>query len=445
MDGFLDFLNIGFLHDFLPSSWFDGVHQYFGAGLTDEMIVQSVQEASDFFNMNAPMNIHEDWTTGVMTGMSFTEDDDILVFNRQQMLDMGITDKEGFDLVMTHEGAHRKLQGMDTGFSSHQEELCCDYMAGVRAGLNGMAEGKMEASLAGTAESASHPDGALRVEAIEAGVAFAHDYMEAHNGVPPTFSDCLEHFNQTDVYASTLQQEPGRINLRPETAFADTDSLHPQLLREIKGFTQADVDWYEHQARISSGSEQQHWLEEARWARNHIHSFAADESAPARGTSQMELKGFTQADVDWYEHQARISSGSEQEHWLKEAQWARNHIHSFAAEDATGEPEVSGDSGQELHEFHHGGQYGNATGDYWDDSHPVDGEHGELKPLLVDNRSYHLHEAQVSKENAEWHDKRANEAIARGDLSAAKDHASRAASYRKAQQEHIDTSKKCTK
>lgn len=442
MDGLFDFLNVGFLHDLLPSSWFDDAHQHFGAGLTDEMIVQSVQEASDFFNMNAPMNIHEDWTTGVMTGMSFTENDDILVFNRQQMLDMGITDKEGFDLVMTHEGAHRKLQGLDTGFTSHQEELCCDYMAGVRAGLNGMAEGKLVASLSGTGESSSHPDGAFRVEAIEAGVTFAHDYMEAHNGVPPTFSDCLEHFNQTDVYASTLPQESGHINLRPEAAFADTDSLHPQLQREIKGFTQADVDWYEHQARISSGSEQQHWLDEARWARNHIHSFAADESAPAGQTSQMELKGFTQADVDWYEHQAHISSGSEQAHWLKEAQWARDHIHSFAAEDAAGTSETSG---QEVHEFHHGGQYGNATGDYWDDSHPVDGEHGGLKPLFVDNRSYHLHEAQVAKENAEWHDKRANDAIAKGDLSAAKDHASRAASYRKAQQDHIDTSKKCTK
>ena len=389
MDGLFDFLNIGFLHDLLPSSWFDDAHQHFGAGLTDEMIVQSVQEASDFFNMNAPMNIHEDWTTGVMTGMSFTENYDILVFNRQQMLDMGITDKEGFDLVMTHEGAHRKLQGMDTGLTSHQEELCCDYMAGVRAGLNGMAEGKMEASLAGTAESASHPDGALRVEAIGVGVAFARDYMEAHDGVPPTFSDCLEHFNQTDVYASTLPQKLGHINLRPEVAFADTESLRPQLQREIKGFTQAGVDWYE--------------------------------------------------------HQDRISSGSGQAHWLKEARWARNHIHSFAAEDAIGAPEVSGGSGQELHEFHHGGQYGNATGDYWDDSHTVDGEHGGLKPLFVDNRSYHIHEAQVVKENAEWHDKRANGAIARGDLSAAKDHASRAASYRKAQQEHINTSKKCTK
>lgn len=292
MDGLLGFLNIGFLHDLLPNSWFDNAHQHFGAGLTDEMIVQSVQEASDFFNMNAPIDIHEDLTTGVMTGMAFTENDGILIFNRQQMLDMGITDKEGFDLVMTHEGAHRKLQGLNTGFSSHQEELCCDYMAGVRAGLNGMDEGKMAASLAGTAESSSHPDGAVRVAAIEAGVAFAHDYMETHNGTPPTFTDCLEHFNHTDVYTATLPQEPGHVNLRPEHAFAEVDNLQSP------------------------------------------------------------------------------SSNDNSEH------------------------------------------------------------------LFIDDRAYHLKKAQIAKENAEWHDKRADDAIARGDLPAAKSHA-----YRKEQQDHIATSK----
>lgn len=222
MDGLLDFLNVDFLQNHLPDSLFDNFHKAWGDSLTDEMVLLSVQEASDFFNLHAPMDVHEDWTTGVITGIPFTENDDILVFNRQQMLDMGITDKEGFDLVMTHEGAHRALQGMNTGFDSHQEELCCDYMAGVRAGLNGMDEGKMEASLSGTAESESHPDGAARVEAIEAGVSFAHDYMEAHNGTPPTFSDCLDHFNQTDVYASTVTpQEDGHVNLRPDAAFAD--------------------------------------------------------------------------------------------------------------------------------------------------------------------------------------------------------------------------------
>lgn len=191
MDGFFDFI-----YDQLSESWFDKFHEIWGDSLTDDVVLQSVKEASDFFNMNAPMDVHEDWTTGVMTGMDFTENDDVLVFNRKQMTEMGITDKEGFDLVMTHEGAHRALQGLNTGFNSHQEELCCDYMAGVRAGLNGMDEGKMTVSLENTTESNTHPDGAARVEAIEAGVSFAHSYMENHNGQPPTFSDCLEHFEQ---------------------------------------------------------------------------------------------------------------------------------------------------------------------------------------------------------------------------------------------------------
>lgn len=295
MDGLLDFFSVDFLHDHLPDSWFDNFHQIWGDSLTDEMVLQSVQEASDFFNMNAPMDVHEDWTTGVMTGIPFTENDDILVFNRQQMLDMGITDKEGFDLVMTHEGAHRALQGINTGFDSHQEELCCDYLAGARAGLNGLDEGKMEASLSGTIESETHPDGVARVAAIEAGVSFAHDYMEAHNGTPPTFSECLDHFNQTDVYASTIPtQEQGHVNLRPDVSFADV----------------ADQD--------------------------------------------------------------------------------------------------------QLHGF-------------------------------VNDKSYHLDKAESAQHNAEWHEKRAEAAIARGDLSAAKEHASKAASFRKWEQDHIKSAQRSTK
>lgn len=382
MDGLLDFFSVDFLHNHLPDSWFDNFHQAWGDSLTDEMVLQSVQEASDFFNMNAPMEVHEDWTTGVMTGIPFTENDDILVFNRQQMLDMGITDKEGFDLVMTHEGAHRALQGLNTGFDSHQEELCCDYMAGVRAGLNGMDEGKMAASLSGTAESESHPDGVARVAAIEAGVSFAHEYMETHNGTPPSFSECLDHFNKTDVYASTeAPQEPGHVNLRPDVAFAD------------------DL---------------------------HGHS---------------EMKGYTQSDVDWYEHQARITTGTEQAHWLKEAEWARNHLHGFAADGVAESADVAS---QGLHEFHHGGEYGNATGDYWDDSHPTEDKHGQLHGF-VNDKSYHIGKAESAQHNAEWHEKRAEAAMARGDLRAAKDHADKAASFRKWEQDHIKSAQRSTK
>lgn len=297
MDGLLDFLNIDFLHNHLPSSWFDNAHSQFGTGLTDDMIVQSVQEASDFFNMNAPMNIHEDWTTGVMTGMKFTENDDILIFNREQMHDMGITDKEGFDLVMTHEGAHRKLQGIDTGFNDYQEELCCDYMAGIRAGLNGMDEGKMEASLENTSATSTHPGGLSRVAAIKEGVAYAHEYLESHDGTPPTFSECLEHFNQTNVYDST------------------------------------------------------------------------------------------------------------------------------------------------LHAYHHGGQYGNATGDYWDDSHPT----GNEKFLWIDDRDWHMKEAEKAEHEAQYHEKEASAAAGRGDISSMKSHESSARSYRQKAADERNSASRCTK
>ena len=131
MEFFLDFLH-SFLPDswfennLLPETWFNNVQGHYG--LTDEEITASVESASNFFNIDTPMNVHEDWTTGVMTGMTFTENDDILIFSRDQLTEMGITDKEGFDLVMTHEGAHRALQGLDTGFSSHQEEKNSSFL-----------------------------------------------------------------------------------------------------------------------------------------------------------------------------------------------------------------------------------------------------------------------------------------------------------------------------
>ena len=170
----------------------DNVREFFGSELTDERILTCIQGIYDFFFPNVDMLIYL-MDNPVVAGLSLS-DDNFIMNHLQLMLKKGISGLDCFGILMTHDGAHRKLQGIDTGFSSHQEELCCDYMAGVRAGLNGMAEGEIETSLADIAENPSHTNGVLRIEAIEVGVAFAHDYLVAHNGVPPTFSDCLEHF-----------------------------------------------------------------------------------------------------------------------------------------------------------------------------------------------------------------------------------------------------------
>lgn len=194
---FFDNINLDALQpllDIFPDGWFDDVRQLYGEGLSDEMISQSVEETCDFFHIEEPIIVSEGWTTGVYPNNDFTLQDDVLIFNREQLLDMGISGKDGLDLVMTHEGTHRVLQGMEhLEFDAHQEELCCDYMAGVRAGLNGIDVSQMETSLMYTPESETHPAGVDRVEAIEAGIRFAQQHYVEYN-MAPTFDECIDDF-----------------------------------------------------------------------------------------------------------------------------------------------------------------------------------------------------------------------------------------------------------
>lgn len=204
---------LDFMQDMLPESWFDNIRVNYGDTLTDEMISQSVQTSCEFFNMPMPELVAEFETTGVFPLNSSTVMDDILVFSREQLVNMGITEQDGLDLVMTHEQGHRALQSLNLGFDSHKEELCCDFMAGVRAGLNGMDFYQMENSLADTIASDTHPGGADRIEAIEAGVKFATEYYEVNN-VAPAFSDCLDYFIENAGGEGNIT--PEQINLRPD-------------------------------------------------------------------------------------------------------------------------------------------------------------------------------------------------------------------------------------
>lgn len=208
----------GIIYELFPGSWFTDAQQHFG--LSDSEIVQSVKEASAFFHMDNPLIVHEYRNTGVFTGLPFTDNDDIMVFNREQMQNMGITDKEAFDLVMTHECTHRMLQNNDL-FSQHQEELCCDFISGVRAGLNNMDITQVENALADQPEGTAHPIGSLRVEALNEGQQYAEHYM-AETGHAPTFDDCLEHFR--DAF--------------PEKHF-DAESHEDDGIKE---YTQSEID-----------------------------------------------------------------------------------------------------------------------------------------------------------------------------------------------------------
>lgn len=220
------------------TDWVDSWSSH--SGFSNDVIVGSVHDASNFFHIDDPMQIREGWTTGVYPNNPFTDADDVLMVNRDQLLDMGLTEKDGLDLVMTHECAHRALQNrFDLGFNSHQEELCCDFMAGVRAGLNGIDVTQMKESLADSMASETHPAGELRVDAIDAGVEFAQSYLEDH-GVPPTFEECVECITDqtSDICALVNDDAVSQITLREDV---DAPS-------ELKGYTQSEINSHIHDA-----------------------------------------------------------------------------------------------------------------------------------------------------------------------------------------------------
>ena len=211
----------GNFNGLFSQEWLESAKMYCGESLTDEMVQQSIHEASDFFHIDDPMIVAEYETTGVFLNGSEAFSDDILVFSREQMNDMGITGKETFDLVMTHEAAHRMLQGMETGFNAHQEELCCDFMSGVRAGLNGMDFSGMQESLALEQGSDTHPAGVSRVYSIKEGAEFAEVYKATH-GTPPTFQECLEHFKENVGREQVTLRQYGTAESTGSVAFVDS-------------------------------------------------------------------------------------------------------------------------------------------------------------------------------------------------------------------------------
>lgn len=418
----MDFSFSSFFEHILPSSWFESLSDSQGFDFSHEEVTQSVHDASDFFHIDDPLVVKEGWTTGVYPKLTLTESDDVLIYNRQQMEDMGIIEKDAFDLIMTHEGTHRMLQGLNTGFNSHQEELCCDYMAGVRAGLNSMDVSQMENSLAHSHASSTHPDGQLRVEAIEKGVAFAEQFYSEH-GVPPTFTECIEHYSHDMLGDHVL----GWVTLRPEGTPAEPQlSSFDDERGEPKMYSQEEINAHkthaEHEMRVQESYMRYHQKIAASKAR----------MGEPHETSDHQFN----VAKDKYD-----SAKQEYQKWSNMKPDVKCYAGDFASEEAT---EMSQMSNMEVHEFHHGGQYGNATGDYIDDSHPVDGEHGELKGW-IDNRATHLQWAKEAKENAEWYEKRSKDAIERGDISAAKSYADTAAMYRRQERDEIAASKKCTK
>lgn len=160
------------------------------AMLPDEMVVSAVTKACDFFGIPEVPVINAEGTC-VWPNDSSTYDDDVFGFNREQLMELGVSGEDSLTLIYTHECAHRTLQGAFN--DSWEEELACDFFAGVHAGMKGMSIDNFEASLGQLPGSDSHPNGALRADFIEFGQQVAQEMHDRH--IEPTYENCLARLN----------------------------------------------------------------------------------------------------------------------------------------------------------------------------------------------------------------------------------------------------------
>lgn len=233
----------------LSECGFDDIRQLYGENMSDDVIFKSVGETCNFFNIGEPAIVTEEWTTGIYANNDSTLQDDVHIFNREQLLNLGISGTESLDLVMTHEGTQRILQDIEhIDFNTHQEELCCDYMIGVRAGLNNIDISQIEDTLMYTLESETHPVGVERVESIEAGLHFAQHYFAEYN-MAPRFYDCLENFKDV-VLEDNIPTEINSDTMIDRVSFHGKSSDKDNLVYYQKKLKNA-VDWQNYHLKRS--------------------------------------------------------------------------------------------------------------------------------------------------------------------------------------------------
>ena len=160
--------------------------------LPDDMAISAIKRACDFFHLPYVPVIHSNGSC-VWPNDPNTTIDDVLGFDRNELINLGIVGEDSLTLIYTHECAHRALQSYQN-LDPWEHELACDFYAGVHAGLHGIDTENIELALGKTHGSYSHPEGILRADFIKYGEQVAHEMSARH--IPLTFEGCLERFNQ---------------------------------------------------------------------------------------------------------------------------------------------------------------------------------------------------------------------------------------------------------
>ena len=152
------------------------------SSLSNDQILYAINTACEYFHIPSPVLIRN--LTNVKGGYTmFTNydpksyGDDVICYNMHELANLNVGSLDAFSLIMTHEAAHRVLQGIRFEGPNNgcwQSELAADFLMGTRAGffdiksIDNVIEG-----LRNTRGSNDHPKGWLRANFIRHGVEVA--------------------------------------------------------------------------------------------------------------------------------------------------------------------------------------------------------------------------------------------------------------------------------
>ena len=153
----------------------------------------TAHSASNFFDLPYA-KIQKGETIGVYKNDEGTFANETFEYNLDQFKNMNCTSFEDMTKVCEHECAAYRLS-QNTFPTPWAKVLGADFFAGVRSEMIGLPKSNFEKMIGSTEASTSHPDGALRMQAIDYGRNIvAQMKLE---GMQPTWENCLEAYKES--------------------------------------------------------------------------------------------------------------------------------------------------------------------------------------------------------------------------------------------------------
>ena len=418
--------NFGKSFEFKLPDFFQNKQEVTDAVL-DARAEAAVHSASKFFNL-PEAKIQKGATIGVYKNGEGTFLDDVFEYNLEQFKKMNCTSFEDMTKVWAHECGHRLLQNIFP--NSWADELGADFFAGARSEMMGLPKSNFEKMLGSTNASKSHPGGALRMKAMDYGRFVVTQMKKA--GIQPTWENCIEAYRQSP-FAKMTYENTGKDKA---TGFIDNKAYHYGNAADA----QAKVNWNLRHSKDAAARGDYKLAKDYAHSASRWQTTVRDETRAANRSTKLvdgqddALTGFIDNKAYHYgnaaDAQAKVNSNlkrSQEAAARGDYSQARDYARSASRWQTTVKDETKA---------------ANRSTKLVDDN-PVEGN-SEITSF-VNDRAWHLKNAEQAKANAEYYLNESKKAAARGDYGKAKDHAKTAESYSQKAKDEVSAANSSTK